>query len=51
MLALANGRIWRDHRGGGPLATKDEPRPMPVYANEGLGEGPLGEEDRENFHP
>ena len=27
------------------------PPPMPVYANPGLGQGPLGPEDRENFHP
>jgi hypothetical protein len=25
--------------------------PMPVYANPGAGEGPLGREDAENFHP
>jgi hypothetical protein len=24
---------------------------MPVYANREIGEGPLGEEDRGNFHP
>jgi hypothetical protein len=26
-------------------------QPMPVYANPGLGEGPLGAEDAANFHP
>jgi nitrate reductase gamma subunit len=25
--------------------------PMPVYVNPGLGEGPLGREDAQNFHP
>jgi hypothetical protein len=27
------------------------PQPMPSYANPGIGEGPLGSEDRDNFHP
>ncbi len=27
------------------------PLPMPVYANSGFGEGPLGSEDADNFHP
>src|SRR5262245_4646014 len=47
MLALAQGRLTaRDHGDVAPL-----PRPMPVYANRGFGEGPLGDEDRRNFHP
>jgi hypothetical protein len=50
-LALANGLAWRGRRGGGPLAAKDEPLPMPVHANPGEGEGPLGDEDADNFHP
>jgi hypothetical protein len=52
MLALAQGRIWQSAAGvnraddaGHDLA------PMPTYANPGAGEGPLGEEDRTNFHP
>jgi hypothetical protein len=46
-LALAHGRAARGAAGG--RATL--PRPAPVYANPGLGEGPLGDEDRRNFHP
>jgi len=50
-MAMAQGRIWRGRRGGGPLRAADRPLPMPIYANPGMGEGPLGEEDAENFHP
>ena len=46
MFALAQGRLWNGSRGAaaGPI-------PMPVYVNPGAGEGPLGEEDAQNFHP
>jgi hypothetical protein len=47
MLALAQGRL----QAGGARARGQGPVPMPVYANPGLGEGPLGEEDQRNFHP
>lgn len=47
MFALAQGTL---KAGGPPTATRVRP-PMPVYANPGWGEGPLGREDRENFHP
>ncbi|HXH10589.1 MAG TPA: MFS transporter [Alphaproteobacteria bacterium] len=47
MLALAQGRLVM----GGTSTSAGLPRPMPVYANPGLGEGPLGEEDQSNFHP
>jgi hypothetical protein len=50
-LAMANGLAWRGHRGGGPLAPKGGPLPTPIYGNPGEGEGPLGTEDAENFHP
>jgi hypothetical protein len=47
LLALAQGTLAR-----GPAAEKAAlPAPMPSYANPGLGEGPLGSEDRDNFHP
>jgi hypothetical protein len=46
-LALAQGRLTA----GGTSAPAALPRPAPVFANPGLGEGPLGEEDRRNFHP
>jgi hypothetical protein len=44
--ALAQGRLWNGSRG-----TTMAPQPMPVYANPGMGEGPLGVEDASNFHP
>ncbi len=47
LLALAQGRLQAG-RPGVPLTL---PAPMPAYANLGLGEGPLGEEDRKNYHP
>jgi len=47
MLALAQGRLVM----GGTSTPAGLPRPMPVYANPGLGEGPLGDEDQSNFHP
>ncbi len=48
MVALAQGRAWgRENLIAGPGR-----RPaMPQTANPGLGSGPLGSEDRENFHP
>ncbi len=51
-LAAAQGLLWRGHRGGAPLAgAAAGTLPMPIYANPGAGEGPLGLEDVENFHP
>ncbi|WP_437598341.1 hypothetical protein WMF28_37125 [Sorangium sp. So ce590] len=49
-FALAQGLSWHGRRGGAPLPGEG-PLPMPVYANPGLGEGPLDTEDAENFHP
>jgi hypothetical protein len=52
MFALAQGRLW--HGTAGEVATDSrryEPLPASIYVNPGLGEGPLGEEDRRNFHP
>jgi len=49
MMALAQGSLRAcstGERSAAPL-----PQPMPVYANTGLGEGPLGDEDARNFHP
>lgn len=46
MLALAQGRVTS----GGEKQPLPLPRPMPVYANPGLGEGPLGDEDARNYH-
>lgn len=50
-LAMAQGMLWRGRRGGAPLGPGRRPLPTPVYANPGAGEGPLGDEDAENFHP
>lgn len=50
-FAMAQGMLWRGRRGGAPLSPGERPLPIPVYANDGRGEGPLGVEDAENFHP
>lgn len=50
-FATAQSLLWRGDRGGNPLPLDGQPIPMPVYANPGEGEGPLGSEDAENFHP
>jgi hypothetical protein len=52
MLAIAQGRIWHQARGARPSAKpQGRPAAMPTYANPVIGEGPLGEEDQNNFHP
>jgi hypothetical protein len=50
-FVAAQGLLWRGRRGGAPLPRRTDLLPMPVYANAGSGEGPLGSEDAENFHP
>lgn len=50
-FANAQALLWRGSRGGEPLVATGERFPMPVHVNGGLGEGPLGDEDAENFHP
>ncbi|HWI56096.1 MAG TPA: hypothetical protein VNZ22_02630, partial [Bacillota bacterium] len=47
MFALAQG-VVKSGRAG---AEQPAPVPMPIYANPGRGEGPLGDEDQNNFHP
>jgi hypothetical protein len=49
MTALAQGRL-RWCAPPSPITRADRPV-MPIYANPGLGEGPLGEEDARYFHP
>lgn len=49
-LVMAQGLCWRGRRGGEVLAGGELPTPMPVFANRGRGEGPLDQEDAENFH-
>ena len=46
LLATAQGAAWRGVRGGLLIA----PGASPAYVNGGLGEGPLGRGDAENFH-
>jgi hypothetical protein len=47
LFGLAQGALE-----DGPAATRAAlPAAMPSYSNPGLGEGPLGSEDRDNFHP
>jgi hypothetical protein len=52
MFALAQGQLWQAQRGGlVPGSNGRGPSSMPVYVNPALGEGPLGDEDAQNFHP
>ncbi|HKI86029.1 MAG TPA: MFS transporter [Thermoanaerobaculia bacterium] len=46
LFARAQGLAWRSARGGLTAA----PGAAPEYVNRGLGEGPLGQEDQENYH-
>ena len=49
LVALAQGRLWQ-----GVFADAVEVGvcgPTPVAGNTGMNQGPLGEEDRRNFHP
>ena len=50
-FAAAQSLAWRGRRGGHSLGSAETPMPAPVFANPGDGEGPLGTEDAENFHP
>ena len=51
-LALAQARLWQGVRGGTSMPPSDpSTRATPRHANPGVAEGPLGSEDRENFHP
>jgi hypothetical protein len=50
-FATAQGLQWRGRRGGAPLPAQQGLLPMPAHVNSGLGQGPLGKEDAENFHP
>ncbi len=47
----AQALAWQGRRGGAPVAAAGVPRPSPVPVNRGLGQGPLGREDAENFYP
>lgn len=47
-FALAQGRLRQNMSSGEPGPS---PRPTPSPVNPAIGEGPLGEEDAQNFHP
>jgi hypothetical protein len=52
MVVLAQASAWRDERAGEPIITETPPlMPQPALGNPQEGFGPLGIEDRENFHP
>lgn len=52
LLVLAQGSLWRNAWSGGAGEKVSPGRAStPSYANPALGEGPLGEEDKNNFHP
>ena len=49
-LAMAQGLLWQGQRGGAPLPQPGA-RPRPVRVNRAVGQGPLGVEDADDFHP
>ena len=51
MLALAQGQLWQRQLGGESPALVSYTPSTPSYVNPGMGEGPLGHEDANNFHP
>jgi hypothetical protein len=52
MLVLAQGQLWVGVSGAEPLVSEAPPHmPHSRYGNPGLNQGPLGDEDEENFHP
>ncbi len=51
-FGVAQALAWRGVRGGVSLdGIERSVQPMPVHVNTGTGQGPLGLEDAENFHP
>jgi hypothetical protein len=52
LFALAQGQLWLAQR---PSISGPTERPahseMPTYVNPAVGQGPLGEEDAQNYHP
>jgi ribosomal protein S27AE len=49
LFALAQGQIWKGELEG--VAEVGVLGPTPMLGNYGPNQGPLGEEDRRNFHP
>jgi hypothetical protein len=51
-VALAQGALWAQHLGGEVVLMQPLPQLLsPRLGNTAIDQGPLGEEDRENFHP
>ena len=46
-LAIAQGKLFDKET----KPAEKQIMPAPEYANSGISEGPLGSEDKENFHP
>jgi hypothetical protein len=53
MLAVAQGSLWADELGAEVFSFGDDGAGLPAtrFGNAGANQGPLGEEDRLNFHP
>jgi hypothetical protein len=51
MLVLAQGRAWQGILGGDLSHGNAPDLPPPSFGNPGTDFGPLGEEDKRNFHP
>jgi hypothetical protein len=53
MLVVAQGRAWADELGSDVIVFGGEGPPLAParFGNTGLAQGPLGDEDRRNFHP
>lgn len=55
LLALSQARLWRDEASGfgnyDDIGAAGGVAPAPTVGNPGPNQGPLGEEDRRNFHP
>jgi hypothetical protein len=49
LFALAQGELWKGELEG--VAEVGVLKPTPMLGNYGPNQGPLGEEDRRNFHP
>ena len=50
-VAMAQSMLWKQQRGGSSLGKSAQLMPMPIFANPGMNEGPLGDQDAANFHP
>jgi hypothetical protein len=49
-LVMAQGLLWQGRRGGAPLPQAGS-LPRPIGVNRAVGQGPLGREDADRFHP